>query len=53
MRVTDRLYCKIRTNLFGHYFLGYFKVVAHGVPRLEAIQGALLADVDLMPELCD
>jgi hypothetical protein len=53
MRATDRPYCKIRTNLFGHCFLGYFKVVAQSVPRLEAVQGALLAYVDLMPELCD
>ena len=40
---------KTGTNIFGHCFLGNFKAVGQTVPRLEALQGALLPDADLMP----
>jgi hypothetical protein len=40
---------KTGTNIFGHYFLGYFKVVGQTVPRLEAGQGLLLPDADFVP----
>jgi hypothetical protein len=40
---------KTGTNIFGHYFLGNFKVVGQTVPRLHTGKGALLPDADLVP----